>query len=119
MTLKRSPMVRGKGARTKGGAGEREVCAMLAELGFEARRNFQSGGQGGGDIIGVPDHSLEVKRCETTKVWEWLAQAEAAARPTETAVVVFRRSRSPWFAVLDAETYFSLVKELQELRGER
>lgn len=115
--MKRTPMTRGRGSRTKGGTGEREVIQLLTELGFAARRNFMSGGAGGSDVIGVPDHSIEIKRQERVCIWEWVNQAQAAARPTETAVVVFRRSRSPWYAVLDAGTYFAMVKELQELRG--
>lgn len=110
-------MIRGKGQRSKGGRGEREIVQLLRDIGFDARRNFQSGGAGGGDIIGVPDHCLEVKRQERVCVWEWISQCGAAARPTETAVVAFRRSSSPWYAVLDAGDYFAMVKELQELRG--
>lgn len=110
-------MIQGRGSRTKGGRGEGEVITMLRDIGFDARRNFRSGGSGGSDVIGVPDHAIECKRQERVSVWSWIGQAEAAARPTETAVVVFRRSRSSWYAVLDAGDYFSMVRELQELRG--
>lgn len=111
-------MQRGRGSRTKGGIGEREFLQLLREAGFtDVRRNFMSGGAGGSDVIGVPDHSIEVKRCETVKIWQWAEQAQAAARPTETTVVAFRRSRSPWYAVVRAEDYFAMVRELQELRA--
>ena len=112
-----TPMTRGRGSRTKGGRGEAEAIHLLRDIGFDARRNFGSGSAGGSDVIGVPDHAIEIKRCETVKVWQWISQCEAASHPTETAVVVFRRSRSPWYAVLDAGSYFAMVKELQELRG--
>lgn len=116
--MKRAPMVRGRGSRTKGGAAERELTHLLRDIGFSyAQRNFRSGADGAGDIIGVPDHSIECKRQERLCIWAWLAQAEAAARPTETAVVAFRRNKSPWYAVVRAEDYFAMVKELQELRG--
>ncbi len=109
--MKRSPMVRGRGARTKGGIGEREVVQLLQEAGFpDARRNFQSGGQGGGDIVNVGSVHLEVKRQETVKVWEWIGQAEAEARPTDIPVVAFRRSRSGWYGVLPLEDLLPLLK---------
>jgi hypothetical protein len=104
-------MVRGRGARTKGGQGEREVVELCHEAGFEhARRNFQSGGKGGGDIVNVGDTHLEVKRCETVKVWQWICQAEAEARPTDVPVVAFRRSRSGWYGVLPLEDLLPLLK---------
>lgn len=116
--MKRSPMIRGKGSRTKGGTGEREVVEMLHAAGFTgARRNFQSGGQGGGDIVGVPDVHLEVKRQETVSIWKWIGQAEGEAARTALPLVVFRRSHSSWYAVLSAQDLFGLLQELQELRG--
>lgn len=115
--MKHTSITRGRGSRTKGGVGEREAIQVLRELGFDARRNFGSGSAGGSDVVGVPDHAVEIKRCETVKVWQWISQAQAAARPTETAVVMFRRNKSPWYAVLDAGDYFAMVKELQELRA--
>jgi len=116
--LARSPMLRGKGSRTKGGSGEREIVALCQEIGFTgARRNFQSGGQGGGDIIGVPNVHLEIKRRETVEIWKWIGQAEGDCRPTDIALVGFRRSRSKWYGVMDLAELLELVHELQELRS--
>lgn len=120
--MKRSPMRRvpmtGKGARTKGGAAEREVVTLLHEVGFkDARRNFMSGGQGGGDIVGVPNTHIEVKRQESVRIWEWIGQAEGDCRPTDIPVVAFRRSRSNWYAVLPFEDFLGLLQEVQELRS--
>ena len=106
-----------KGSRTKGGVGEREVVALLHEAGFtDARRNFMSGGQGGGDIIGVPDTHIEVKRRETVSIWSWIGQAEDECRKTDIPVVAFRRSRSNWYGVLPLEDLVGLLAEVQELR---
>ncbi len=98
--------------RSKGNRAERQVIDMLHALGWKrARRNFQSGGQGGGDIIEGPrDVHLEVKHRERCAIWDWIAQAEAEARPTETPVVVFRRNRSQWMVAVPAEDYFELLK---------
>lgn len=83
-----------------------------------ARRNFQSGGQGGGDVADGPaDLHLEVKRGERCSIWAWIAQAEAGARPTDTPVVVFRRNSSGWKAVVDLDYLLDLVEE-HEARAE-
>jgi hypothetical protein len=108
--MRRTALQRGRGARTKGGSAEREVVAILHAHGFyRARRNFQSGGQGGGDITGVPGVHLEVKRQERVCIWDWIAQAEHDARPTDVAAVVFRRSRSGWYAVVGFEDLLGLL----------
>jgi hypothetical protein len=97
--------------RSKGNRAEREVIDILRAHGWTgARRNFQSGGQGGGDVIGGPDgFNVEVKHRERCSIWEWIAQSEADARPTETGLVVFRRNRSPWYACLPLEELLALI----------
>jgi hypothetical protein len=99
--------------RSKGNRAEREVIDILHRFGWKtARRNFQSGGQGGGDIIeGPPDVHLEVKHRERLALWEWIGQAEGEARPTDTACVVFRRNRSQWYACVPFEAFLSLLKD--------
>jgi hypothetical protein len=76
-----------------------------------------SGAQGGSDVTGVPNVTLEVKRQENVRIWEWIGQVEGDASPTDVAVVAFRRSRSKWYGVLDLEDLLTLLHELQELRG--
>src|SRR5215475_2327677 len=68
--------------RSKGNRGERDVVSILHARGWtKARRNFQSGGQGGGDIINGPsDVHVEVKHRERAAIWEWIEQAEEEAR---------------------------------------
>jgi hypothetical protein len=111
MTLERRKPLRAQ-PRGKGNGGEREVIDMLHARGWtSARRNFQSGGQGGGDIIeGPPDVHLEVKRRERCAIWEWIEQADAECRPTDIPVVVFRRNRSQWYAAIPADELFALLK---------
>lgn len=116
MTLKRTPLKRNvpiskKHRKTKGQNGEREVQEILRAHGFhECRRNFASGGQGGNDLIGVPGYGIEIKFQETTKPWEWYEQCKEAASPTETPLVVFRRSRSPWMALLSFEDLLGIME---------
>lgn len=101
---------------SKGNRAEREIIDLCHAHGWRsARRNFQSGGQGGGDIIeGPPDVHLEVKHREACRIWEWIAQAEGERRPTDIPAVIFRRNRSGWYAAIPVEDLFTLLK-LREL----
>ncbi len=99
--------------RSKGNRAELEVREILRDHGYTStRRNFQSGGQGGGDLIeGIPGVHLEIKHQETTKIWEWIAQAQADACPTDTPAVIFRRNRSDWYACIPFEDLLGLLEE--------
>jgi hypothetical protein len=84
---------------------------MFRALGWAARRNFGSGSQGGGDIIGGPQGiHVEVKRRERCEIWSWIAQAAAEARPTDMPAVFFRRNRSQWYVAVPADEFLALVK---------
>lgn len=98
--------------RSKGNRAEREVIDMLHERGWTgAYRNFQSGGQGGGDVIGGPvGCHLEVKHRERAAIWEWIGQAESECRPTDVPVVIFRRNRCGWYACLPADELLALLQ---------
>jgi len=84
--------------RAKGVRGEAEVAALLRLHGFEVR-----GLEGEGDHLalghGVTLH-VECKRQETCRPWLWAAQARAEAPLGTIPLVVMRRSRSPWYALL-------------------
>ena len=110
VTLERRTPLRAK-PRSKGNRAEREVIDILKAHGWTgARRNFQSGGQGGGDVIGGPEGcNVEVKHREACRIWDWIAQSEADARPTELPLVVFRRNRSGWYACLPLEELLPLL----------
>lgn len=84
---------------------------MFRALGWAARRNFGSGAQGGGDVIGGPQGvHVEVKRRERCEIWAWIAQASAEARPTDVPAVFFRRNRSQWYVAVPADEFLALVK---------
>lgn len=101
----------GRKEREKGKRGEREVANILKEHGYEARRGQQfSGKNGDADVVGMDGYHLEVKFCETTKVWEWYEQSETDARDGEIPLVVFRRSRSPWMVALKWEDFLNIPK---------
>jgi hypothetical protein len=100
------PSPGGNGSRRKGADGEREVVAILHASGWpDARRTADGRSQAGrGDVAGGPAGiHLEVRRRERAELWAWLADAEQGAAAGETPVVVFRRSRSSWWAALPLE----------------
>jgi hypothetical protein len=109
--LKRRTPLRAQ-PRAKGNRFERLVIDMLKERGWSsAYRNFQSGGQGGGDVIGGPANvHIEAKHRETLALWKWLAQAEAEARPTDIPIVVFKRNGSQVYAVLPFDELLALLQ---------
>lgn len=104
--------------RDKGRRGEREVAAMYESHGLEVR-----GLEGSGDHLivcgphsGIVLHS-ESKRQETARPWAWWEQASAETEPGAKTVVHFRRSRSPWLALILADELAALVAELERSRG--
>lgn len=100
-----------RASRVKGQRGEVEVVHMLREHGWpHARRVFDSGSAGGGDVQGPPGVVIEVKRTERLAIHQALAQAEAGCAPTEIPVVAFRRSRSGWYAALPLDELLALLR---------
>lgn len=93
----------GKTERRKGVKGEREVAAIYEAQGLEVRGLEGSGdhlivcGEGSGFVI----HS-ETKRQETARPWAWWEQASTEAPPETIPAVHFRRNRSPWLVMLQA-----------------
>ena len=101
--------------RRKGARGELQVVELCHAHGWpRARRNFMSGGRGGGDVIeGPPDVHIEVKWRERLNVHVAMGQAEMAARPTDIPIVAHRRNHSDWLATLPLDDVLALL-ELRE-----
>ena len=105
----------GKAARERGKRGEREIAELLRRLGYmDAHRTAQYCGKSGeaADVIGVDGLHIEVKRCETTKIHEWIRQAERDSEETENIPCVFhRRSREPWYITLPLIDFLQIYRE--------
>lgn len=96
-------------SKRKGEAGEREVLEMVRVHWPRATRNFASGARGNGDIAyGPAGVVIECKRAERTAIWDWWEQASKDAALL-TPVVAFRRSRSPWLAIVELEELLALL----------
>jgi len=101
--------------RNKGSRGELEVVELVRGRWPRATRNFASGAAGNGDIAHGPEGvSIEVKRCEKTRLRDWWAQASADAdRAGQTPIVATRWNGGPWLGVVELDELLALL-ELRE-----
>lgn len=108
----------GKSERRKGVRGELEVRDVFRSAGLPCERTPNSGGlMLKGDLLGdVPAH-IEVKLQETCRPWLWWEQARADAPSGVMPVVAFRRSRSPWLAIVQLDQLAALLAQ-KGLAGE-
>lgn len=108
-------------SKQKGKRGELEVAHILQEHGYTARRTAQYCGNTGdaADVVGLEGFHLEVKRCETTKIWEWLAQAERDSNGEKIPIVVFRKSRTRWKVAMDFEDFLDILETKKTEKTER
>lgn len=100
---------RGRGSRTKGQSGEREVAAIIRELtGHDVRRRVRQH-QGDSDLEGLPFWCVEVKRHAAVtpfKLWQWWSQAVDQARASQSLPVLFYRGdRAEWRCVWNADLH--------------
>ena len=101
-----------KAQRTKGAAGEREICDMIFEnLGIEVHRNLQQTRNGGAEIKLKP-FSIEVKRrAAIGNIYYWVDQAERGCEFPERPIVVCRADRKKWLAIMTIDELFRLIRE--------
>lgn len=103
--------------RRKGVAGELEVRDVFRARGFDCDRTPNSGGlRLKGDLLGTVPAHLEVKRQEVARPWAWWEQASAEAPAGVMPIVAFRRSRSPWLAIVELETLARLIQDAAQWR---
>lgn len=98
-------------SRNKGAAAERELAKFLRDRGIEARRGQQfSGGTDSPDVVAaLPGYHIECKRVEQGNLYNWLAQAIRDAGPSKTPVVMHRRNRQEWVAILRLEDLLAIL----------
>lgn len=99
-------------SKRKGAVGEREVAHILQEHGYDARRTAQYCGNTGdaADVIGLDGFHIEVKRCETTKIWDWIHQAERDHKADTVPLVVFRKSHEDWQVCISFNSFLELLR---------
>lgn len=111
-------------SKRKGNAGERELCAILAEAGA-AHRNDQRyiGGEDNPDIsfqIGGGRFHVECKRAEKFNAYAAMDQAERDANGHAVPIVAHRRNRKPWLVVMKLDDFLRLAGDNRKgrLNGE-
>ena len=92
-------------SKRKGAAGEREAAAALElTLDLPAGSVYRScqyaGKEGAGDVLGVPGIHVEVKRCESLRLYPAVRQAQDDAGPDDVPVVVHRRNLEEWLVIV-------------------
>ena len=95
--------------RRKGADGELEVVKLARAHGWPASRNLDQVRDGGSDILGISAVALEGKRCERADVWAWWEQINRACG-SKLPVVAFRRSASPWLAIVELDELLALLR---------
>ena len=98
-------------SKQNGKRGELEVAKILREHGFDARRTAQFCGNTGdaADVVGLEGFHIEVKRAETTKIWDWIQQAERDHKADTVPLVVFRKNGETWKVVLDFDEFLKIL----------
>ena len=97
---------RGKSARNKGAAGEREFFAILNRFlpeRLRVQRDLSQTRDGGADAV-VGGVVIEVKRQESIRLNSWLKQARKAAETWGThhvPVVAYRKNHGHWRCVVE------------------
>ncbi len=107
-----------KSQRTKGAAGEREFCKLLAGYGFpDPKRLLGQARDSGGDIP-TPPILWEVKRRQRIAVYEFMRQCIDAVGNSKCSVpaVAMRADGEDWLVVMRAADILPLLKTVTEVK---
>lgn len=107
-------------SRNKGKTGEREWARWCTARGYECHRTAQCRGDTGqaADVEGLPGVHIEVKRTETLRLYEALAQSrrDAIAGDHGLPIVAHRKNDCDWVVIMDAEDWMELYRVWEENR---
>ncbi len=115
MAKKRTKSQAGRLSKEKGKTGELEVVHLLKQHGFEAERGQQYHGRGDApDVVhNMEGLFVEVKRTgKQTALWDAMEQAEDDMNEGDVPVVFHRKDGKKWLAILDADDFLNMMKEL-------
>lgn len=114
-------------SKQKGKAGELALASYLREHGFaSAARGVQyKGGPESQDVVGIPGLHVECKYMASLQLHPSLEQATKDAGAGDVPVVFYKqvslvnsaaRTAKPWVAILSAEDFLLMWRELQAFR---
>lgn len=107
-------------SKQKGSRGERELVKFLKGVGFSAMRTQQYCGasEDSADVRveELPRFHFEVKRTERLQIYEAVKQAEGdAVFSSKIPVVVHKKNREGWLAVMRIEDFLPLASLWQDI----
>lgn len=98
-------------SRRKGVVAEQELANLLKNWGYDARRGQQfAGGGDSPDVMGLPGWHIEAKRVEAGNLYKWMKQAVRDAKPGNKPVVMHRRNKEVWVAIVSLTDFLDLVE---------
>lgn len=99
---------RGRAARNKGAAAERELSHILEAYGYPVHRGKVFYGES--DLVGLPGIHPEVKRQERLNLYQAMEQAEreAAKRGDGMPTVFHRRDRGEWMVSMKLSDWIKI-----------
>ena len=106
---------RGRAARNKGAAAERELAALIRDTwGYEVHRGKVFYHES--DLVGLDGIHVEVKRQERLNIYEAVRQAisEADKRKDGIPAVFHRRDREGWLVTMRLEDWIDLYGEWRD-----
>ena len=102
-------------SRAKGKRGEQDfINRILRPFWPEARRNVDQFVADKRDVLAVNGVHFQVKRTETLRIWEALAQASNEAAEHDLPVVAFKRNGGQWYCALEADELVALLRLREE-----
>lgn len=110
----------GARSKNKGKVGEREWARFCTARGYECHRTAQCRGDTGqaADVEGLPGIHIEVKRTETLRLYEALAQSrrDSIAGDHGIPIVAHRKNDCDWVVIMNAEDWMELYRVWEENR---
>ena len=106
---------RGRAARNKGAAAERELAALIRDTwGYEVHRGKVFYHES--DLVGLDGIHVEVKRQERLNIYEAVRQAisEAGKSKDGLPAVFHRRDREGWLVTMRLEDWIDLYGEWRD-----
>ena len=98
-------------SRRKGHKGELEfIKNHLVPYWPDAKRNLDQFGDDKRDCLEVAGTHWQIKRTEHLRPWDAIQQAETEARAGDLPVVAFRRNRSKWYCLVEADELIALLR---------